>query len=67
MYFPSIPNKFSLLLTLVISGVDCIKCNFNHPLINILQFTFPYDWNWKISLLLGGLLSATDPVAVVLY
>lgn len=30
-----------------------------------LQFTFPYNWNWKTSLLLGGLLSATDPVAVV--
>ncbi|KAH7515439.1 hypothetical protein FEM48_Zijuj10G0026400 [Ziziphus jujuba var. spinosa] len=30
-----------------------------------LKFTFPYDWNWKTSLLLGGLLSATDPVAVV--
>ncbi|KAL7000706.1 Son of sevenless 1, partial [Sarracenia purpurea var. burkii] len=26
---------------------------------------FPYDWSWKTSLLLGGLLSATDPVAVV--
>ena len=31
----------------------------------ILQFTFPYDWSWKTSLLLGGLLGATDPVAVV--
>ncbi|KAF3430996.1 hypothetical protein FNV43_RR25726 [Rhamnella rubrinervis] len=30
-----------------------------------LKFTFPYDWSWKTSLLLGGLLSATDPVAVV--
>ncbi|XP_056696417.1 sodium/hydrogen exchanger 7 isoform X2 [Spinacia oleracea] len=30
-----------------------------------LKFSFPYDWNWKTSLLLGGLLSATDPVAVV--
>ncbi|KAJ7954466.1 Sodium/hydrogen exchanger 7 [Quillaja saponaria] len=30
-----------------------------------LKLTFPYDWNWKTSLLLGGLLSATDPVAVV--
>ncbi|KAL4196021.1 hypothetical protein AMTRI_Chr04g243960 [Amborella trichopoda] len=26
---------------------------------------FPFGWNWKTSLLLGGLLSATDPVAVV--
>ncbi|XP_039033847.1 sodium/hydrogen exchanger 8-like [Hibiscus syriacus] len=30
-----------------------------------LKLTFPYEWNWKTSLLLGGLLSATDPVAVV--
>ena len=30
-----------------------------------IHFLFPYNWNWKISLLLGGLLSATDPVAVV--
>ncbi|KAF3452867.1 hypothetical protein FNV43_RR03300 [Rhamnella rubrinervis] len=30
-----------------------------------LKFTFPYDWSWKTSLLLGGLLSATDSVAVV--
>ncbi|KQJ88386.1 hypothetical protein BRADI_4g17381v3, partial [Brachypodium distachyon] len=32
-----------------------------------VQFAFPYDWNWKTSLLLGGLLSATDPVAVVAH
>ncbi|CAL0329851.1 unnamed protein product [Lupinus luteus] len=31
----------------------------------VLKFTFPYNWSWKTSLLLGGLLSATDPVAVV--
>ncbi|KAM0936277.1 putative cyclic nucleotide-binding domain, cation/H+ exchanger, rmlC-like jelly roll [Dioscorea sansibarensis] len=30
-----------------------------------VKLTFPYGWTWKISLLLGGLLSATDPVAVV--
>ncbi|XP_057417539.1 sodium/hydrogen exchanger 7-like isoform X2 [Lotus japonicus] len=30
-----------------------------------LKLTFPYNWTWKTSLLLGGLLSATDPVAVV--
>ncbi|XXG72695.1 hypothetical protein AAC387_Pa07g1736 [Persea americana] len=30
-----------------------------------VKFTFPYNWDWKTSLLLGGLLSATDPVAVV--
>ncbi|KAM0854259.1 hypothetical protein ACQ4PT_050537 [Festuca glaucescens] len=32
-----------------------------------IKFTFPYDWNLEISLLLGGLLSATDPVAVVAH
>lgn len=31
----------------------------------LFQLTFPYGWTWKTSLLLGGLLSATDPVAVV--
>ncbi|XP_047330255.1 sodium/hydrogen exchanger 8 [Impatiens glandulifera] len=30
-----------------------------------LKLTFPYDWTWKTALLLGSLLSATDPVAVV--
>nr|AEV89922.1 plasma membrane Na+/H+ antiporter [Aeluropus littoralis] len=30
-----------------------------------VKLAFPYKWNWKTSLLLGGLLSATDPVAVV--
>ncbi|KAF3611467.1 hypothetical protein DY000_02045320 [Brassica cretica] len=30
-----------------------------------LQLTFPYNWDWKTSLLLGALLGATDPVAVV--
>ncbi|CAL4935122.1 unnamed protein product [Urochloa decumbens] len=32
-----------------------------------IKITFPYNWNWKTALLLGGLLSATDPVAVVAY
>jgi NhaP-type Na+/H+ or K+/H+ antiporter len=31
----------------------------------MLQLIFPYNWSWTTSLLLGGLLSATDPVAVV--
>ncbi|XP_078441108.1 sodium proton exchanger, putative (NHX7) (SOS1) isoform X2 [Wolffia australiana] len=30
-----------------------------------LKYAFPYKWGWETSLLLGGLLSATDPVAVV--
>ncbi|OMO72604.1 hypothetical protein COLO4_27555 [Corchorus olitorius] len=32
---------------------------------SVLKLLFPYNWNWTTSLLLGGLLSATDPVAVV--
>uniref|UniRef100_A0A1J3K0S5 Sodium/hydrogen exchanger 8 n=2 Tax=Noccaea caerulescens TaxID=107243 RepID=A0A1J3K0S5_NOCCA len=32
---------------------------------SLLKLTFPYNWDWKTSLLLGGLLGATDPVAVV--
>ncbi|XP_010936832.1 sodium/hydrogen exchanger 8 isoform X2 [Elaeis guineensis] len=31
----------------------------------LLKITLPYNWNWNTTLLLGGLLSATDPVAVV--
>ncbi|KAL6579562.1 Son of sevenless 1 [Orobanche minor] len=30
-----------------------------------LKLLFPYNWSWKTPLLLGGLLSATDPVAAV--
>ncbi|GAQ89279.1 Na+/H+ antiporter [Klebsormidium nitens] len=30
-----------------------------------LKYAFPYSWSWSLSLTLGGLLSATDPVAVV--
>lgn len=29
-----------------------------------IHFFFPYGWDWKISFLLGGLLSSTDPVSV---
>ncbi|KAF3499534.1 hypothetical protein F2Q69_00041874 [Brassica cretica] len=34
-------------------------------LASLVKLTFPYSWDWKTALLLGGLLSATDPVAVV--
>ncbi|KAG9443984.1 hypothetical protein H6P81_015324 [Aristolochia fimbriata] len=30
-----------------------------------VKLIFPYHWDWRTSLLLGGLLCATDPVAVV--
>ncbi|KAJ0726654.1 putative cyclic nucleotide-binding domain, cation/H+ exchanger, cation/H+ exchanger, CPA1 family [Helianthus annuus] len=32
-----------------------------------LKLFFPYNWSWKTSLLLGGLLGATDPVAVIAF
>ncbi|PHU17102.1 Sodium/hydrogen exchanger 7 [Capsicum chinense] len=33
--------------------------------VHQIKLAFPYDWKWKTSLLLGAILSATDPVAVV--
>ncbi len=30
-----------------------------------IYFMLPYDWNWNSSLLLGSIVSATDPVSVV--
>lgn len=44
---------------------DCIFRAIWLTIYVIVQLTFPYNWSWKTSLLLGGLLSATDPVAVV--
>ncbi|CAM9498813.1 unnamed protein product, partial [Ectocarpus sp. 12 AP-2014] len=32
---------------------------------SIVKYVFPYGWDWNLSLMLGGILSATDPVAVV--
>ncbi|KAL8157683.1 sodium/hydrogen exchanger 8-like isoform X2 [Apium graveolens] len=32
-----------------------------------IKLIFPYNWSWTTSLLLGGLLGATDPVAVVAH
>ncbi|XP_017226139.1 sodium/hydrogen exchanger 7 isoform X3 [Daucus carota subsp. sativus] len=32
-----------------------------------LKLIFPYNWSWTTSLLLGALLGATDPVAVVAH
>ncbi|KAH9309627.1 hypothetical protein KI387_037538, partial [Taxus chinensis] len=33
----------------------------------MIRLMFPFGWNWTTSFLLGGLLSATDPVAVVAF
>jgi len=30
-----------------------------------VRYIFPYNWDWETSLLIGAILSATDPVAVV--
>ena len=29
------------------------------------RYVFPYNWGWPESLLFGGILSATDPIAVI--
>jgi Sodium/hydrogen exchanger family len=31
----------------------------------LIKFTFPYDWSWTQCLLVGAMMSATDPVATV--
>ncbi|KAE8735644.1 Detected protein of unknown function [Hibiscus syriacus] len=48
---------------LLLAGLGVLISTF--CLGSALKLTFPYEWNWKTSLLLGGLLSATDPVAVL--
>nr|AVA17734.1 SOS1-like protein 1 [Populus ilicifolia] len=49
------------MLLLAVPGVLISTCCLGCA----LKVIFPYDWSWTTSLLLGGLLSATDPVAVV--
>ncbi|OVA16560.1 Cyclic nucleotide-binding domain [Macleaya cordata] len=48
---------------LILAGPGVLISTFS--LGAALKLAFPYNWSWKTSLLLGGLLSATDPVAVV--
>ncbi|KAG6713463.1 hypothetical protein I3842_05G154200 [Carya illinoinensis] len=55
--------KRCLAQMIVLAGPGVLISTF--CLGSALKFTFPYNWSWKTSLLLGGLLSATDPVAVV--
>ena len=31
----------------------------------VAKYIFPYNWNWVESFLFGGILSATDPIAVI--
>nr|ABF60872.1 Na+/H+ antiporter [Populus euphratica] len=49
------------MLLLAVPGVLISTCCLGCA----LKLIFPYNWSWTTSLLLGGLLSATDPVAVV--
>ncbi|KAF9677498.1 hypothetical protein SADUNF_Sadunf08G0114000 [Salix dunnii] len=49
------------MLLLAVPGVLISTCCLGCA----LKLVFPYNWSWTTSLLLGGLLSATDPVAVV--
>nr|CAL44986.1 putative Na/H antiporter [Cymodocea nodosa] len=55
--------KKCLAQMILLAGPGVIASTF--CLGSLLKLTFPYNWDWKTSLLLGGLLSATDPVAVV--
>ncbi|KAK3003555.1 hypothetical protein RJ639_018934 [Escallonia herrerae] len=55
--------KRCMVQMLILAGPGVLISTF--CLGSALKLTFPYDWSWKTSLLLGGLLSATDPVAVV--
>ncbi|XP_024027399.1 sodium/hydrogen exchanger 8 [Morus notabilis] len=55
--------KRCMVQMIILAGPGVLLSTF--CLGSALKLTFPYDWSWKTSLLLGGLLSATDPVAVV--
>ncbi|GMH06736.1 hypothetical protein Nepgr_008576 [Nepenthes gracilis] len=55
--------KRCIMQMLLLAGPGVLISTF--CLGSALKLSFPYDWSWKTSLLLGGLLSATDPVAVV--
>ncbi|XP_021821170.1 sodium/hydrogen exchanger 8 isoform X1 [Prunus avium] len=55
--------KRCMVQMIILAGPGVLISTF--CLGSALKLTFPYGWSWKTSLLLGGLLSATDPVAVV--
>ncbi|CAK9140257.1 unnamed protein product, partial [Ilex paraguariensis] len=57
------PIQRCMVQMLLLAGPGVLISTFF--LGSALKLTFPYDWSWTTSLLLGGLLSATDPVAVV--
>ncbi|EFJ32010.1 hypothetical protein SELMODRAFT_267115 [Selaginella moellendorffii] len=55
--------KRCLLQMVLLAGPGVVISTFCLGLFS--HFILPYGWSWSVSLLLGGLLSATDPVAVV--
>ncbi|KAL8157682.1 sodium/hydrogen exchanger 8-like [Apium graveolens] len=55
--------KRCMVQMLLLAGPGVLMSTF--LLGSALKLVFPYNWSWTTSLLLGGLLSATDPVAVV--
>lgn len=55
--------KRCMMQMLLLAGPGVLISTF--CLGTAIKFAFPYGWNWTTSLLLAGLLSATDPVAVV--
>ncbi|XP_050375033.1 sodium/hydrogen exchanger 7 isoform X5 [Argentina anserina] len=57
--------KRGIIHMIILAGPGVLMSTF--LLGSALKFTFPYGWSWKTSLLLGGILSATDPVAVVAH
>ncbi|KAI9075725.1 hypothetical protein K1719_042341 [Acacia pycnantha] len=56
-------SKWCIAQMILLAGPGVLLSTF--CLGSVLKLTFPYNWSWKASLLLGRLLSATDPVAVV--
>ncbi|PKI75807.1 hypothetical protein CRG98_003797 [Punica granatum] len=55
--------KKCMVQMLLLAGPGVIISTF--CIGSALKLTLPYEWSWQTSLLLGAVLSATDPVAVV--
>eukprot|EP01018_Ginkgo_biloba_P018452 Gb_13801 [translate_table: standard] len=57
--------KRCLVQMVLLAGPGVVISTFS--IGTAIHMLFPFRWNWATSLLLGGLLSATDPVAVVAF
>lgn len=55
--------KRCLVQMVLLAGPGVVISTFCSGIL--IHYIIPYNWTWSTSLLLGGLLSATDPVAVV--